>query len=177
MMSVLVAGLLGTHVSMVAFAHYTLGNSKSWIWDLASGEGWQVASVLARCALTALFTDASLPNTPDHMGCREWWLMFHKWTGGPGGSYFGATMVLIVVGGTLAYLVALRHLVPKGPARRRTTTYATRDELRPFLRPRGTLPEAMANAGALPLGQTVPDKEHPYRADVWLPLPYRYQHI
>src|SRR3989442_6491195 len=151
MISALVAGLLGTHVSMVAFAHYALGNTESWIWDLASGEGWQVGAVLARCTSTTLFANSSLPSTADYLWCRQWWLMFHRWTGGPGGWFFGATMLLIVVGGASAYLFALTRLVPEGPARRRTTTYATRDELRSFLRPRGTPPEAMADAGALPL--------------------------
>lgn len=177
MISALVAGLLGTHVSMVAFAHYALGNTESWIWDLASGEGWQVGAVLARCTSTTLFANSSLPSTADYLWCRQWWLMFHRWTGGPGGWFFGATMLLIVVGGASAYLFALTRLVPEGPARRRTTTYATRDELRSFLRPRGTPPEAMADAGALPLGHTVPDKGRPHRVDVWLPLPYRCQHI
>ncbi|HEX4841281.1 MAG TPA: type IV secretory system conjugative DNA transfer family protein [bacterium] len=175
--SVLVAGLLGTHVSMVAFAHYALGNTESWIWDLASGDGWQVGTVLARCTSTTLFANPSLPSTPDHLWCRQWWLMFHRWTGGPGGSFFGATMLLIVAAGAMAYVYALTRLVPKGPARRRTTAYATRDELRSFLRPRGTLPEAMADAGALPLGHTVPDESRPHRIDVWLPLPYRCQHV
>ena len=177
MISAVVAGLLGTHVSMVAFADYALGNTRSWIWDLASRQGWQVGTVLARCVPTELFADMSLPSTADHTWCRQWWLMFRTWTGGPGGSFFGATMVLIVVFGASAYMIALAGLVPRGPARRRTTTFATRDELHPFLRPRGTLPEAMANAGALPLGQTIPDKDRPHRLDVWLPLPYRYQHI
>jgi len=162
---------------MVAFAHYALGNTKSWIWDLASGEGWQAGTVLARCTSTALFADASLPNTPDHLWCRRWWLLFHRWIGGPGGSFFGATMFLIVVGGASAYLAALTRLVPKGHARRRTTTYATHDELHPFLRPRSTPPEAMSDSGALPLGQTVSHEGGPHRVDVWLPLPYRYQHV
>ncbi len=175
--SVLVTGLLGAHVSMVAFAHYALGNTESWIWDLASGEGWQVAAILARCTSTTLFANPSLPSPPDHLWCRQWWLMFHRWFGGPGSSFFGTTMLLIVVGGASAYLVALTRLVPKGPARRRTTTYATRAELHPFLRPRGAPPEAMADAGALPLGQTVPDEGRPHRVDVWLPLPYRSQHV
>lgn len=173
----LVAGFLGIHVSMVAFAHYALGNAKSLLWDLTSGEGWQVAAVLAHCTSTTLFTYPSLPSPPDHLWCRQWWLMFQRWTGGPGSSFFGTTMLLIVVGGASAYLVALTRLVPKGPARRRTTAYATRDDLHPFVRPHGAPPEAMADAGALPLGQTVPEEGRPHRVDVWLPLPYRYQHV
>jgi Type IV secretory system Conjugative DNA transfer len=176
MISAVVAGLLGTHVSMVAFADYALGNTRRWMWDLTSRQGWQAGTVLARCAPTALLAATSF-STPDRTRCRQWWLMFRTWTGGPGGSFFGATMLLMVAGGASAYIVALARLVPRGLARRRTTTYATRDELHPFLRPRGTLPEGIANAGALPLGETVPDEDRPHRVDVWLPLPYRYQHI
>ncbi len=66
MISALMAGLLGMHVSMVGFAHYALGKAESWIWDLASGEGWQVGAVLARCSLAVLFADGSGPSTPDH---------------------------------------------------------------------------------------------------------------
>ena len=155
----IITGFLGAHVSLTAFAHHAVGHAGSWIWHVGGGEGWQAFGVLARCAPSELFGGLSVVGrrslTLYQRWCRQWWRAFDLWTRGPGGTFFGATMLLMTVASTGAYLFALRRLVPRGPARRRTTTYATVDELRPFLRPRGTSPEAMLRSGALPLGCTV----------------------
>jgi hypothetical protein len=51
------------------------------------------------------------------------------------------------------------------------------DELRPFLRPRGTSRVEMLKTGALPLGQTVPGAGRGRNVDLWIPLQYRRQHV
>src|SRR2546422_2887655 len=177
----IITGFLGAHVSLTAFAHHAVGHAGSWIWHVGGGEGWQAFGVLARCAPSELFGGLSMVGrrslTPYQHWCRQRWRPFALWTRGPGGTFFGGTMLLMVAAGAAAYLAALRRLVPRGHARRRTTTYATVDELRPFLRPRGTSPEAMLRSGALPLGCTVSEDGRGRRADLWIPLPYRRQHI
>src|SRR2546426_8315198 len=179
--AVVMTGLLGAHLSLAAFAHHAMGHPGIWIWHVAGGEGWQAFGVLARCAPSELFGGLSVVGrrslTPYQRWCRQWWRTFDTWTRGPGGTFFGATMLLMAAAGAAAYLVALKRLVPRGPARRRTTTYATVDELRPYLRPRGTSPEAMLRSGALPLGRTVSEDGRGRSADLWIPLPYRRQHI
>src|SRR2546425_580205 len=179
--AVVVSAFLGAQVSLAAFAHHALGHPGSWVWHVAGGEGWHAFGVLMRCAPDELFAGVSVvgrrPPTPYQRWCREWWRAFDLWTRGPGRTFSGATMLLMTAAGTAAYLAALRRLVPRGPARRRTTTYATVDELRPFLRPRGTSPEAMLRSGALPLGRTVSEDGRSRSADLWIPLPYRRQHI
>src|SRR5437899_2467433 len=179
--AVVMTGFLGAHVSLTAFAHHAMGHPGSWIWHVAGGEGWQALGILARCTPSELFGGLPVVGrrslTPYQRWCRQWWRTFDTWTWGPGGTFFGATMLLMAAAGAAAYLVALKRLVPRGPARRRTTTYATIEELRPFLRPRGTSPEAMLRSGALPLGRTVPKGGRGRSADVWIPLEYRRQHI
>src|SRR3989441_2295892 len=179
--AVVVSAFLGAQVSLAAFAHHALGHPGSWVWHVAGGEGWHAFGVLMRRAPDELFAGVSVvgrrPPTLYQRWCREWWRAFDLWTRGPGRTFFGATMLLMTAAGTAAYLAALRRLVPRGPARRRTTTYATVDELRPFLRPRGTSPEAMLRSGALPLGRTVSEDGRSRSADLWIPLPYRRQHI
>src|SRR5438876_31856 len=177
----IITGFLGAHVSLTAFAHHAVGHAGSWIWHVGGGEGWQAFGVLARCAPSELFGGLSMVGrrslTPYQHWCRQWWRTFDHWTRGPGSTFFGGTMLFMTVAGTVAYLFALRRLVPRGPARRRTTTYATIDELRPFLRPRGTSPDEMLRSGALPLGRTVPESGRGRGADLWIPLEYRRQHI
>src|SRR5438876_6540758 len=179
--AVVMTGFLGAHLSLAAFAHYAVGHTDNWIWHVGSREGWQAFGVLARCAPSELFAGVSVvgrgPPTPYQRWCRQWWRTFDLWTRGPGSSFVGATMLLMTATGAVAYRYALKRLVPQGPVRRRTTAYATPDELRPFLRPRGTSPEAMLRSGALPLGRTVPEDGRGRSADVWIPLEYRRQHI
>src|SRR3989441_887539 len=179
--AVVVSAFLGAQVSLAAFAHHALGHPGSWVWHVAGGEGWHAFGVLMRCAPDELFAGVSVvgrrPPTLYQRWCREWWRAVDLWTRGPGRTFFGATMLLMTAAGTAAYLAALRRLVPRGPARRRTTTYATVDELRPFLRPRGRSPEGMLRSGALPLGRTVSEDGRSRSADLWIPLPYRRQHI
>ena len=179
--AVVMTGFLGAHLSLAAFAHYAVGHAGNWIWHVGTREGWQAFGVLAWCAPSELFAGVSVvgrdPPTPHQRWCRQWWRTLDLWTRGPGSSFFGATMLLMTAAGAVAYRHALKRLVPQGPVRRRTTAYATPDELRPFLRPRGTSPEAMLRSGALPLGRTVPEDGRGRSADVWIPLEYRRQHI
>src|SRR3989442_11032322 len=160
--AVVMTGLLGAHLSLAAFAHHAMGHPGIWIWHVAGGEGWQAFGVLARCAPSELFGGLSMVGrrslTPYQHWCRQWWRTFDHWTRGPGSTFFGGTMLFMTVAGTVAYLFALRRLVPRRPARRRTTTYATIDELRPFLPPRRASPDGMSDAGAPALGAGVPQR-------------------
>ncbi len=176
---VALAGLLGVHISLVAFADHAMQHPGSWVRHLTRGEGWQAFGVLFRCAPTGLFAEISAlsrhPPTPYQRWCGQWWRTLDRWSRGAGGSFVGTTMLLMTVAGAGAYFYALKRLVPQGASRRRTTTYATRDDLQPFLCPRGGSSEEMLKAGALPLGRTVPDDGR--GMDLWLPLPYRRQHV
>ncbi len=178
---VALAGLLGAHISLVAFADFAMQHPGSWVGHLTRGEGWQAFGVLVRCAPTGLFAEifalSRHPATPYQRWCGQWWRTLDRWSRGAGGSFIGATMLLMTIAGTGAYLCAMKRLVPQGASRRRTTTYATRDDLQPFLCPRGRSSEEMLKAGALPLGRTVPDDSRGRSVDLWLPLAYRRQHV
>ncbi len=178
---VMLAGLLGAHVSLVAFANDALQHQGTWVRHLAGGEGWQAFGALVLCAPTGLFAELSVlsrhPPTPYERWCGQWWSAFDLWTRGPGGSFVGGTMLLMTAAGAGAYVYALKHLVPVGAGRRRTTAYGTRDDLQPFLRARGLSLEDMLKSGALPLGRTVPEDGRGRGVDLWLPLPYRRQHV
>lgn len=177
---VLLAALLGAHVSLVAFAHQAMGHRGNWIRHVGGSEGWQAFGVLARCTTGGLFNIAPVrarPPTPRQRWCRQWWRAFDLWTRGEGSSFAGATMLLMTASGASAYFFVLRRLVPRGYGRRRTTTFATTEELSPFRRPRGTSPAEMLTSGALPLGRTVPVDGRGRSVDLWIPLHYRPQHI
>src|SRR5713226_3733647 len=179
--AVVMTGLLGAHISFAAFAHHAMGQTGTWIWHVTGGTGWQAFDVLVRCTSSGLFTGVPVvdtrPLTPYQRWCRQWWRTFGVWIRGTGRSFVGATLLLMTAAGVGAYLYTLKCLVPRGAARRRTTTYATTDELQPFLRPRGTSPAEMLKTGALPLGRTVPEDRRSRSADLWIPLEYRRQHI
>ena len=97
--AVVMTGLLGAHISLAAFAHHVMGHHGSWIWHVAGGEGWQAFGVLARCAPSELFGGLSVVGrrslTPYQRWCRQWWSTFDTWTRGPGGSFFGGTMLFM----------------------------------------------------------------------------------
>jgi type IV secretory pathway TraG/TraD family ATPase VirD4 len=175
--AVLAAGLLGVHVSFVGFAHAALARPGWWLRYLATGEGWQVAGILARCAPAGLFGglvapfQARQPPDPRQQWCQRWWAAFDHWSRREGGTFFGATILAAAAAGAWTYVAVIRRLVPAGQRRRRSATYATPAELRPYLGG-----PAMALDGALPLGRTVPHGGG-RGVDLWLPLAYRPQHL
>lgn len=181
-LAIIFVGLLGTHVSLVSFAHLAAAHSGSWILHITTMEGWQAFGILARCAPSELFADVIRPLQPRarlpssyQQWCSQWWHAFNLWSRSAGSWLFGITMLAMGIAGGLAFRVVSTRYVPTGPRRRRTAGYATPQQLRPFRAAPLTRTSRMQREGALPLGRTIP--EHGRGMPLWLPLEYRPRHI
>lgn len=182
LVAALITGLLGAHVSFAAFAHHAVAHPGSWIRHAMTGEGWQVLSVLAKCAPSSLFADVIKPLQPRARSpslyqkwCGQWWHAFNSWSRSAGSWFFGITILAMGISGSIAFRVVSTRYVPTGPRRRRTAGYAAPHQLRPFRAASLTSTSSKQREGALPLGCTVP--EHGRGIPLWLPLEYRTQHI
>lgn len=182
LLTALVTGLLGAHVSLVAFAHHATVHPGAWVRHIATGEGWQAVGILARCAPAGLFghliqplQQRARPPSLYQRWCGQWWRAFSLWSVGAGSVFFGMTILAMGIAGALTFRFVSARDVPTGPRRRRTAGYATPQQLQPFRAPRLTSATRMLGQGALPLGRTIPERGR--GVPLWLPLEYRRQHI
>lgn len=174
--ALVISASISWHLVFTAFAHQALGHPGPMIGHVLTGEGWQAVRALTRCSLTVTFS--GLSTTVRHgrpsafqQWCHRVWDAFEIWSQGQGTTWFGFTIVFVSASAAGAYIFTLRRFVPRGLGRRRSATFATREELREFT---GRASQRLRE-GALPLGEAV--HEAARGVQLWLPLKYRPQHV
>ena len=167
--------LAGLHAFLVGFATWALKMHGPPVRHLLSVPYARVVPILARCAGVAASLPAAGMGQAERRWCRQWWDALGWFAETKGQHYFALTAAVTVLLAGVAYSESRKRLRVPASESPATSRWSPDEDLRDFSPKKN--PKARPEAGAIPMGTTVPGYGTRRRVDLWLPLEQRFQHI